>query len=143
MLPRPPAIEPTTASGAPSVIFFTSAITVRFVAAPMRSFPSCVRVMPVGDDGKATTRTCSILPPDRFSTAMPEFAPRPASDTKTQQPSFDGATINGGAGRDIVTDGEAAGALQSPDWACAVREAVVRATTQTILRNMRRLYSFQ
>lgn len=114
MLPRPPAIEPATASGAPSVIFCTSAITVRFVAAPMSSFPSCVSAMPVGDDGNGTTRTSSVLPPARLSTAMPEFSPRPVSDTKTQQPSFDGATIKGAAGRGIVTDGEGAGALQSP-----------------------------
>src|SRR5271165_1475919 len=113
MLPRPPAIEPATASGAPSVIFFTSAITVRVVAAPMRSFPSCVRAMPVGDDGKGTTRTSSILPPDRFSTAMPEFSPRPVRDTNTQQPSFDGTTMKGAAGRGRVTDGAGAGTLQS------------------------------
>ena len=46
--------------------------------------------------------------------AMPEFSPRPVSDTKTQQPSFDGATMKGAAGRGRVTDGEGAGALQSP-----------------------------
>src|ERR1700689_947740 len=113
MLPRPPGIEPATASGAPSVIFFTSPITVRVVAAPMGSFPSCVRVMPVGDDGKGTTLTSSILPPDRFSTAMPEFSPRPVSDTKTQQPSFDETTMTGAAGRGRVTDGEGAGGLKS------------------------------
>src|SRR5215469_6107554 len=112
MLPRPPSIVPATGSAAPSVIFCRSTNTAADVAAAMSSFPSCVIVMPVGAEARGTTRTSSIFPPDRFSAAIPG---RPVRDTKTQQPSFDGATMNGEDGREMVTDGAGAGALQSLD----------------------------
>src|ERR1700759_5233448 len=125
MLPRPPAIVPATASAAPAVIFCTSTNTASDVAAAMSNFPSCVIVMPVGAEASGTTRTSSVFPLDRLSAAIPMFSPRPVRDTKTQQPSFDGATIKGEAGREMVTDGDAAGALQSSDWVCAAVEAAV------------------
>src|SRR6516162_4058088 len=140
MLPRPPGMAPTTASAAPSIIFCTSTNTAAVVAAAISSFPSCVSVMPVGEDGSGTTRASSTFPPDRLRTAMPEF-PRPVSDTNTQQPSLEDCTMKGGPGREIVTDGEAAGALHPLGWVCAVMVNAVMSRIQAIPRNMRRLYS--
>ena len=45
----------------------------------------------------------------------------PISETKTWQPSADGRTAKGREGRVMVTDGEAAGALQLEGWAGEAR----------------------
>src|SRR5271157_604440 len=144
MLWRPPEIEPAIGSAAPSVIFCTSRNTAEFPAAAITSFPSCVTRMPVGAADIGTTRTRSTFPADRFSTAMPGVAPRPPmTDTNSQHPSCDGSTMKGGPGRETVADGEAAGASQSPVWACATMVSAVVSSVQEILLNMRRLYSPQ
>ncbi len=115
----------------------------------MSNFPSVVRkwrcsggaAMPLrrfGADLCCATCESSIFPPDRFSTAMPEFCLFPVSETKTRQPSFVGATIKGGPGRVTTTEGDAAGALQSSDWVCA--DTVSTAMSETMaIRNMRQL----
>src|ERR1700687_1984094 len=103
------------ALSAPEVIFATSRTTAELLAAAISSFPSCVRVMPAGAGRPGTTRTISMRPPLRFSTAMPPFAP--AKDAKTQQPSELGTTANGFEGSVKVTVGELSGALQLLGWA--------------------------
>src|SRR5437870_5096717 len=64
-----------------------------------------------------TTRTISMRPLWRLSTAMPPLAP--LKETNTQQPSPLGFTAKGLEGSAMVTDGEASGALQPLGWAWA------------------------
>ena len=55
----------------------------------------------------------------------------PISETKTWQPSADGRTAKGREGSAMVTDGEAAGALQPDGCADAARaESAINASTK-------------
>src|SRR5580658_1485172 len=114
--------DPNTGSPAPLVRRCTSRKTTALSAAAISSLPSCVRTIPVGDDASGATRDSSTTPPLRFRTAMPG-AP-PVRETNTQQPSRDGTAVNGFDGSAIVTDGEAAFALQLADCACAATASI-------------------
>src|ERR1017187_5924843 len=125
--------DPSTGLESPEAMRSTSRKTGPSAAAAMSSLPSCVNAKPVGGDLSGTTRSRSVRPSARSRSAMPGFLPElsPISETKTRQPSADGLTAKGREGRAMVTDREAAGALQPDGWADAARaESAISARSQ-------------
>ena len=115
--------DPRTGLDWPEATRSTSRKTGPSPEVAMSSFPSCVSARPVGGDWSGTTRRISVRPWPRVRSATPGFLPElsPIRETKTRQPSADGRTAKGREGSAMVTEGEAAGALQSAGCADAVR----------------------
>src|ERR1035441_10568114 len=111
--------EPSTGLGWPEAMRSTSRKTGPSPEVAMSSFPSCVNARPVGGDCSGTMRRSSVRPSARLRSAMPGFFPElsPISETKTWQPSADGLTAKGREGSAMVTEEDAAGALQPDGWA--------------------------